>query len=235
MRIAICDDESIHRNNCRTALTSCNILSEDAVITECSSGEELIDAHAECPFDIIFLDIQMGGISGLEAGHILRKSDKDVIIIYLTSHDQYVFNSFEIAPFDYILKSVHNNKICVILDRAVRTFKEQRHVVHFSWHDKLYALKVCEIVYLESEVRHVMFVTKNDRYTCIGKLSDYEQRLLSYGFLRCHQSFLINMGFIKSIGSKSILTTMGSEIRMSPGRKQYCLNTFSDHLVKYRV
>ncbi|MCL2821449.1 MAG: LytTR family DNA-binding domain-containing protein [Oscillospiraceae bacterium] len=235
LKIALCDDESIHRDTLKEALTVCGALPQETIITEFSNGKSLLEKHIECSHDIVFLDIEMEGLSGLETGQKLRDIDRNVIIIYLTSYKKYVFKSFKIEPFDYILKPINNSKICEVLTRAIKKHREQFYIVDFSWYDKSYTLKACDIVHIESDIRHVTFVTDNNKYKSVGKLDDYEKRLSPYGFLRCHQSFLINMNYVKSIESKSIITTLGGEIDMSARRKQDCLNAFNEFITRYKV
>jgi len=95
MRIAICDDNVIHRDSLKSILTACSSLPEDTEIFEFSDGESLLDEHKREKHDVLFLDIEMEGMSGLETGHEIRSIDRNVIIIYLTSHEQYVFKSIE--------------------------------------------------------------------------------------------------------------------------------------------
>lgn len=235
VRIAICDDEPIHRANLRAVLKACEALPKDAVLVEYSDGASLLDGHAKNPNDIIFLDIEMEGISGLETGQRIRNADRNVIIIFLTSHKEYVFTSFRLEPFGYIMKPIDIGEINEHLNRAIIKHKEQHYIVDFKWKDKPYALKICDIVYLESDKRHINFYTDKNEYKCIGKLEEYEHRLSPYGFLRCHQSILINMNYIRSIEKDTIKTTLGKDIDMSIRKKQHCLNTFNEFVTKYRV
>jgi len=235
LRIAICDDESTHRDTLMAAISYSDELPENAVIMEYSTGNKLLHNHTKCPFDIIFLDIEMDGMTGLEAGQEIRNNDRNVIIIYLTSFKDYVFESLKMEPFDYILKPVDNKKINEVLGRALKKYREQHYIVSFKWQEMTYALRVCDIVYLASNLRHIEFITVDNRYKCIGKLNDYMHRLAPYGFLRCHQSYLINMSFIKSIEKREIFTTLGNSINMSANKKQRCLDIFNEYLTKYRV
>lgn len=235
MRIAICDDEPIHREDVKKVLSTCEVLPKNNVLSEYPNGLDLLEEHAKNPFDIVFLDIEMEGLSGLETGQKIRNIGRNVIIIFLTSYKDYVFNSFRIEPFDYILKPITVEKIINVLKRAVNKYNEQHYLIPISFKDNTYTLEVREIVYIESDLRHVIFYTENNRYMCIGKLNEYDYRLSSYGFYRCHQSYLINMNFIKSIDDKKIEMTTGSEINMSVRRKQDCLNAYSEYLARYRV
>ncbi|MCL2250178.1 MAG: LytTR family DNA-binding domain-containing protein [Oscillospiraceae bacterium] len=242
MRIAVCDDEKAHRTELKAAITESKALPDGIEIAEFPGGEELLKAHAENPFGIIFLDVEMKGMSGLETGHAIRSKDRDVIIIYLSGYEQYVFTSFDVEPFSYVLKPPESIKIGKVLERALRKYTDLRKIVEVKWQDQTHVLRVSEIVYLESDLRHINFYTKNNTFKSVGKLSLYERNLSPYGFLRCHQSFLVNMKFIKNIGSTAIRVITDAEevkgelqIDMSSRRKQYCLNAFNDYLAKYRV
>jgi DNA-binding LytR/AlgR family response regulator len=235
VRIAICDDDVSLRAGLREVIDTCNGLSEDTIITEYQEGNELIDSHLKCPHDIIFLDIEMDGISGLEVGQKIRDSDRNVIIIFITNYMRYVLRSFRIEPFDYIIKPVDGEVVSEVLERALKKHKEQHFIVNIKWRENSYAIKVCDIVFIESDLRHIVIVTVDNRYKVIGKLDEYELRLAPYGFLRCHQSFIVNMNYIKCIGHSSISTTLNHDIYMSTRRKQDCLKAFTEFLVRFRV
>jgi len=235
LRIAICDDESFMRSRLREAIYSSGTLPPEACIEEFSDGVALINGHALCPFDVIYLDIQMDGKSGLEIGQEIRAEDRHVIIIFVTSHQEYVFQSFPIEPFDYIVKPVDYVKVNDILKRAIRKHNEQHYKIHFKWKETPYVLDISEVVYLESTRRHIKFVTADKEYECVGKLDDYESKLSSYGFLRCHQSFLINMNYIKSIETASIITSLGHIVNMTVRRRSNCLKALNLFIIKHRV
>ena len=235
MRIAICDDEIDFRKMLRQATDASNVLPKDTEISEFPDGTTLISSHKACPYDIIFLDIQMSGISGMEAGREIRNADRNVIIIFLTSHKQFVFQSFKIEAFDFIAKPVDDIAVHEVLCRALRKYREQHCVIQINWQDTSHSLDAREIIYLESDRRHVNFITNERQYMCVGKLIEYEERLLPYGFLRCHHSFLVNMKYIKSIEVTSIITTSGHDVHMSVRKKQDCLKAFNTYLAKNRI
>ena len=235
VRVAICDDEIEFRKSLRQAIDASDTLPQDVEISEYSDGTTLINSHSKSPYDIIFLDIQMSGLSGIEAGHEIRNTDRNVIIIFLTSHKQFVFQSFKIEAFDYLVKPVDDTAVNEVLHRALKKHREQHYIVNFSWQEQSYALDVSDIIYLESDLRHVIFVTNEGEYKCVGKLNDYESCLLPYGFLRCHKSYLVNMRYIKSIEDRDIFSTNGHRVDMSTRKKQDCLRAFNVFLAKHRI
>ena len=235
VRIAICDDENSLREGLRAALDASELLPGNSEVVELSNGVDLLACHKARPFDIIFLDIEMEGISGIEAGHEIRSIDTNVIIIFITSHHQYVYSSFKIEAFDFIVKPFDRERVNDALSRALKKHNEQHHIIDFKWQGCVHALDISEIIYIEAYHRLIIFVTKGDKQECIGKLDEYECDLSSYGFMRCHQNALINMRYVKSIEDTSITTTYGHTVKMSARRKQSCLRMFNTYLMKYRV
>ena len=186
-------------------------------------------------FDVIFLDIEMPGLSGLEAGQEIRKIDVDTIIIFLTSHDQFVFQSFKIEAFDYLIKPIDIHAANDALARATKKYQSQHFIVSVKWKNEEYRLEVNDIVYINGYGRHVIFHTKKDEFEIVGKLSDYETMLAPYGFVRSHMNDIINMKYIESIGEKTIETTTGHKILMSARKKQKCLKSFNEYLARRQI
>ena len=235
LRLAICDDEVAFREQLREAMDSCAFIPRDALIKEFSDGNSLIGNHFECPFDIIFLDIEMDGKSGLETGQEIRKNDSDVIIIFITSHKQYVFQSFKIEAFDFIVKPVSAESVNDVLSRALTKYREKHHIIYITWQGNFCSLDVSDIISIEGYRRRVIFREKDNVSECNGKLSDFEHRLAPYGFIRCHRDIIVNMNYIRSIENSHITTVFGDTVMMSTRKKQYCLRAYSTFITKYRV
>ena len=235
MRIAICDDEEVFRTHLRETMVRSGLLARDDAICEYPDGGSLIAAHMEKPFDILFLDIRMDGLSGLETGRDIRKHDKDAIIIFITSFEQYVLQTFKIEAFDFILKPADDKAVGEVLQRALRKHKEQRHIINFKWQGASFALEVSRVIYAEGSSRHITFVTSEKNFECIGKLADYERMLAEYGFIRCHQGYLMNMRYIRSIESNCIVTKHNHTVPMSARKRAECLKAFNMFLNRYKV
>ncbi|MCL2820423.1 MAG: LytTR family DNA-binding domain-containing protein [Oscillospiraceae bacterium] len=235
MRIALCDDNEQLRKELSTLLAKIEDWFILYDLEESESGEALIIKHIKNPYNIIFLDIEMDGMSGIETGHAIRKTDKDVIIIFLTSHTQYVFESFTIEAFDYIVKPITAERVRETLGRALRKYKDQHHIISFRWQGTTHSFDISDIVYIEAYHGRVLFRSKDDVQECNGKLEEYERDLRSHGFLRCHRNAIINMRYIKSIEDKAIITTCNRKVEMSARKKQSCLRAYNSYLVKYRV
>ncbi len=115
MRIAVCDDEKEVR-----LLLSGKIrkLYPEADVFCYGSGEELLRSTE--PFDILFLDIQMEGQNGMETAARLRKKDRDVILVFITALEEYVFQAFDVGAFHYLVKPWTDGDLAALFDEIVR-------------------------------------------------------------------------------------------------------------------
>lgn len=118
--IGICDDEKTIRNEIADCLR--NIVS-DAVIKCYDNTSGILDSDFDA--DILFLDIQMPGLDGMEAARKLRASGKKTVIIFVTALEEYVFKAFDVGAFQYIVKPFEAEKLIEIATRAVKSVRAQ--------------------------------------------------------------------------------------------------------------
>lgn len=212
MRIAICDDEKSIRE-----LIGNKVKEQypEAEIVFYQSGEELLlsDKHA----DILFLDIQMSGIDGMETARELRKKDKKVILIFVTAVEEYVFQAFDVKAFHYIVKPIHHEKFSTILQKAVNEWKlqdidekapEERYVLinNRGVHMKV---AIDEIVYAEVFNRKVVIHKLNEEIEYYGKMSDLES-IAGDNFFRPHRAYLVNFKYVEKYDATTIYLEKGT-------------------------
>lgn len=212
MRIAICDDEKNIRELIGNKVT---VQYPEAEIVCYPSGEELLlsDKH----IDILFLDIQMLGRNGMETARQLRKKEKDVILIFVTAVEEYVFQAFDVGAFHYIVKPIDDVKFSEVLRRAVdelsskRTQEktpEEKYVMinNAGVHSKV---MIEDIVYAEVFNRKIVIHKLNDTIEYYGKLSDLEA-LAGENFFRPHRAYLINFKYVVKYDATTIYLETGS-------------------------
>lgn len=127
--IVVCDDDkalqkilqSKIEKMCREAGVSCRIVC-------CDSGEELLDLHGKEAPDILFLDIQMPGKSGMEIAEELRKQHRDTILIFVTALSEYVYEAFDVGAFHYLVKPFSDDKLKEVLGKALRQYERQQEI-----------------------------------------------------------------------------------------------------------
>ena len=211
MRIAICDDEKNIRELIGNKVT---VQYPEAEIVFYPSGEELLlsDKH----IDILFLDIQLTGRNGMETARELRKRDDDVILIFVTAVEEYVFQAFDVGAFNYIVKPIDDVKFADVLRRAVdelsskRTQEktpEERYVMinNAGVHSKV---MIEDIVYAEVFNRKIVIHKMNDTIEYYGKLSDLEA-LAGENFFRPHRAYLINFKYVVKYDATTIYLETG--------------------------
>ena len=119
MRIAICDDEKSVGQILEEKVKK---LLPDAVVETYLSGDALISSG--CKPDILFLDIQMPGKDGMEIARIVRRNNKDMILIFVTAVEEYVFQAFDVGAFHYLVKPFLDDKFEEVVKRAIKTIRE---------------------------------------------------------------------------------------------------------------
>lgn len=213
MKIAICDDISCFRESIKTCLENyLNKYQLKGEITLYESGEDLKKAvDHEKTWDLIFLDIEMPGISGIEIGEFITESSPETRIIFVTSHNAYVSQAFSLGAFQYLEKPLTEEVFEREMNRFLKTYQGRRYKYIIKWQGKEIALAPKEIIYLETERRKIMVHTKDKAYPMISKMDDEEERLKLHHFLRIHRAFLVNMDYIVGFRTSEIEVSCGKE------------------------
>lgn len=214
-KIAVCDDAARDRDLLvsfiKTKLPFCEVLVYE-------SGEALLwDVENRDHIDILFLDIFMDGMSGIEAARRIRKVDPDALLIFVSSSEDFYRDSYDLYAFNYLNKPINMDRFNDVLSRAVeRLNKEMDMVISFSFNNELHRVHYSELLYLSSEGHIVNFHLKNgDVLKAYGKLDDYAGQLSSEIFLRCHQSYIVNLSNVTSLRSSEFAI---GEIRVPVSR-----------------
>ncbi|AIQ36744.1 MULTISPECIES: LytR/AlgR family response regulator transcription factor [unclassified Paenibacillus] len=224
IHIAICDDD-FKTTECieRLIINHPVYRSENIEVSIFYSGESFTKAiQLGCPFDLVFMDIEMKGISGITAGHVLRGDyDNDwVRLIYVSSHEEYHVQLFDVQPSGFIKKPIHNESFEKKLFSMIQQIKVKRQQnqpkllpVHQSGTKILIPIR--NIMYLASDRRKIILQTTEDQTEYYSTLSIEEEKLPSKQFVRIHQSYLVNFDYIKQIQGKRIVLTSGEELPIS--------------------
>lgn len=207
LTVAICDDEMKDRRFLSSIIdTNFTLSGIDYIVNEFRSGEELITyikVHKK-QYDLIFLDIQMKNLDGIETARYLRQSDINSIIIFITGYPDYVFDGYDVKAFHYILKPYKKEKIIHILENALQQINANHmHCFSFETMNGIYKLERSKILYFASDKRKIKIKTFQDSYEFYGKLNDIEQKL-GLSFIRIHQRYLINMKHIDAIENNHV-------------------------------
>lgn len=221
MRIVICEDNAVQREEIRKMLGKIFFEEEDVDIRCFEDGEELIWAmenEAEFYADIIFLDVKMPRLDGVQTAKAIRKKKKPVAIVFLTAHSEYVFMGYEVHAYDYILKPASESKLRKVIFRFMEEQKgeDQRHLLVTKRGGKK-KIPLDKVSYFVSDKRKITAVLEEtlesvDFYMTMKELEDC---LREMPFLRCHQSYLVNMHRITDWNRNSLVTEGKNRIPVS--------------------
>ncbi|MCD0490434.1 LytTR family DNA-binding domain-containing protein [Pedobacter sp. MC2016-14] len=208
MNCLIVDDNSIARSTLKQLLS----LHEDlTLVAECADAIEATREMLNSPVDLLFLDIEMPGMSGIELARTL--SNKDVLIIFTTFQRDYAAEAFDLNVVDFITKPIMPVRFLQALKKAKEIYKNKNLVFGKAEDDFVFIrdsnivrrLKIDEILYLEAMGDYVKVYIKEKHYAIHSSLKSVEEKLPSSVFLRVHRSFIINISKIDTVEGGTLI------------------------------
>lgn len=235
IKIAICDDDLITLNHTKEIIE--NYDKKDLQIYSYKSGEKLLESKEK--FDIIFLDIDMNGINGIEAAKKIRVYDKKVKIIYVTNYTDYTYSAFSVHAFGYLVKPIKEEDLHKQLDEALSYMKEEEEcLVEFITEDGLVRIDINKIYYFEYVSRKILMKTSDKTYIIRGKISVINDEMKKFGFEMPHKSFVVNLYNVKSTKGYDIYMMDESIIPLSQKKStefRRALNIYLSNHVEKRI
>jgi len=215
LNIAIVDDEKVIREQISSLIEK---QIPDCYLKAYATGEELL--AVEKRFDIVFLDIQMDGMDGIETARMLREKQDEMVLIFVTGNREYVFDALDLYAFHYLLKPVDESKFREVLARAaLEVAKKKKKRVLFIKKRNL-TLDQADILYIESRAKKVEIHTKGTKGTIeIYATMEELENQLGEDFYRCHRAYIVNMAHITEYDNDSITITNGDKICLT--KKKY--------------
>ena len=230
IRVAIVEDEVVYARQLEQYLQRYEKERDlNFHITTFESGLSIVrDYRPE--WDIIFLDIRMAQIDGMETAKRIRVQDSSVILIFITSMAQYAIRGYEVDAQDFILKPVNFSQLCVRLDKAVRLLnRDTRRYLILPFEDRKEKVAVEDILYIEVHNHNLEIVTPKRIYSLRASLQEMEAQLSDCHFSRCNHCYLVNLQNVSGFLKDSVLVG-DQELPVSrPKRKQF-LQELSDYL-----
>ena len=208
LRIGICDDSAEARLGLRAMLE--RLLDKRAVecqISEFSSGEGLLgwmEKHTG-EIDLVFLDIEMGGLNGMEAAKALRERSDALQLVFVTGYTDFVFDGYAVGALGYVMKPPQPEQIGDVLTRALAAqFNEADKVFLCRNTDGLFRIPKKSIRYFYSDRRQVTCVTDTRRLTFYARLDDVAEAV-GAAFVRIHQRYLVRAGAVDRVEGGTVV------------------------------
>lgn len=217
-RIGICDDNEWDIRYLTSLVNAwAGSRSVQARILSFPSADSFLFHSAEDrAFDILLLDIEMGGMDGVALAKTIRMRDEAVQIVFVTGYAEYIAEGYEVSALHYLMKPVDAGKLSAALDRAVRHLGKGDRTVVFPANGGAARAAASEVVSVESFAHSCVVTTLRDRLEVKAGISEME-RLLGEGFVRCHRSYIVGIKHIRSISRTDVALDDGRKIPLSRG------------------
>lgn len=199
MKILIVDDEELARARLKRMLTTL----EMNEIDEASNANETVELVKKSKYDLVFLDINMPETSGLELGYELKYLDENISIIFQTAYEEHALKAFNIGAVDYLVKPYSLEQVREAIARVQKIVEEQRKSedlrILSKTGESYFLLKPEDIFYVKADLSEVMIRSEKGFSYYAQKISDLQEKLKLYNFVRVHRSYLVNINEIKEI------------------------------------
>lgn len=204
LTIAICDDEPQFCDLLSEKLSSIMSVLDESYSVSCYN--HAVDFQkTNKDFDIVFLDIQMPDINGLEIAKFLRRNGYSGALIFITTFQEYVFEVFEFDAIDYLCKPVDDLKLQKSIKRARNKIKiKQEKSLFIQTAHWCKSIKIQTIIYCEVMNRKLYLHTLNGVIDYYGKIEELELQL-DDRFYRCHRSYLVNLDYLSTYSDGQVL------------------------------
>ena len=223
IQVGLCDDELSVLNQLQILLDRYRVeRNQDMVYGAFQSPVELLaQIERGMRFDILFMDVLMPGLNGIEAAREIRKHDANVKIIFLTSSAEFAVESYGVGAFFYQLKPIWEESFFRLMDSVTEECEKQQHKsLILRCKTGITRLELDRLAYCEVIGRTLIFHGEGGKtLESVGGLDKLSAQLAEYeNFLRPHRSFLVNMDYIQSISTRSIVMEDGAEIPIPHGK-----------------
>lgn len=218
-RFAVCDDNPKDIAYVTALLEKWSRAAELPIqITGFPSAEAFLFAWEEDKrFDVLLLDVEMGGMSGVELAKKLRQAGASMQLIFLTGYMEYISEGYDVEALHYLLKPVTEEKLSGVLNRAVERLKTREHVLMLLLPDGMVTVPQREIKYLEVMRNYVTIHAVED--ISVKRTLNELKNELDEGFFRIHRSYIVNLCFVRKVSKTEVTLKDGCVLPLS--RKMY--------------
>lgn len=229
MRIAICDDEKKICLFMKETINRFYFGRDEEIRISCfEGGEQLLQANLS-DIDILFLDIEMPGYNGVDVAKIIRKENQSMIIVFVTAYDEFVFESFKVKAYRYLLKPLKEEDLIETLQSIQQELYSSENELSISFQNNNYRIRIADIIYVEGMKGKIWIHCKDNTYRYRDALKNVDIMLKGKGFFQIHQSYVINMNKVIRYDKSVIELEGGYKVSVS----RYKWKAFQEEYVRY--
>lgn len=218
LKIAVCDDDNKQADYLQTLVSAWMRKGNHTCRTESfPSAEAFLFEYAEDKaYDILLLDIEMGGMNGVDLAKTIRQTNDTIQIIFITGFPDFIAEGYEVSALHYLMKPVLPEKLHTVLDKAAANLAKSEKRLSITYDRQTDFVPLSQIMYIEAQKQYILIHTISETYRMKGSLSDMEKQLDEY-FIKCQRSFVVNLRYVTRIKNDCVLLKNGSEVPISRG------------------
>ncbi|MCL2158329.1 MAG: LytTR family DNA-binding domain-containing protein [Oscillospiraceae bacterium] len=216
MKIAICEDAEFFSKQLAGYANEWAVernVSVDVFAYE-TAEEFLEDWNENEDYDIVFLDIIMGTIDGMELANIIRRTNYDVALVFVTNRGEYVGGGYDVLAMHFLTKPAQKEKIFACLDRANQSDRANKYFL-VDQQEKVFRIPHADILYVEKFAHNAELVTAKGKHTVRRTMAQLKGELDDGLFVQCHKSYIVNIRRIDSYESSFVTMVNGAKIPLS--------------------
>lgn len=180
-------------------------------------------------YDIVFMEIELPRLNGMDAAKRLRKMDSNVVLIFVTAFARYAIRGYEVDALDFVLKPLNYYAFSLKLERAIQRVRQRSgKQIALKTSNGVRCLEIRQIFYLETKSRMLYYHTSTGVYSVRGSLQSAEQMLMEYSFAKCNQCYLVNLQHVTDVRDDYVVVA-GTKLEISRRNRK----TFLDAVVAY--
>lgn len=241
-KIAICDDDVIFMEEITRLILNYQFERNiDISVSSFTNGKYLISNYKKSgDFQILFLDIEMPELNGLELASIIRTSiDRHVFIVFISSYPEYMHESFRVHPYNYLQKPVSHNTLFAVLDEirldlndnsycfTINSIEKKSEVVNFN-----------DVLYIEtkdSKKSLLSFCLTDRKILARGTIKDWSEKLKHLSFQKCHTSYLANLTHIHYFSDSELIMDNSDKLPLSRRMKKDLETAYKKQIVSHNI
>lgn len=231
INVAICEDNAIQMQYVVDVINKYSIRENmDFTIDKFTCGEDLLKSkHSK--YNVIFLDIKMGGISGIDTAKEIRETNEEVKIIFLTADNNLWAEGFKVNAFRYLVKPAKEKELYNEIATVAEEFKRSKKYIILNYNNEINKIFISNIRYLEIENRKVVFHCNSGNYYSIRPLSYWQEVLKEYDFHKPHSSYLVNLKYISKINKELLELATGEIIYFSKRKYKEFKEKYMEYII----
>lgn len=205
------------------------MVNETCEITVFNNAVDFLDGYRG-NFDIVFMDIELPDINGMDAAKKLRLLDESVVLIFVTNMAQFAVGGYAVDAMDFMVKPVSYENLCIKISRAIKKIEGKREEkLVLPGKSGVTVIMIPQIRYVEIMNHRLTFFTTQGDVAAVGSLSKIEEKLLRFNFSRCNNYSLVNLNFVTKVEDYTVWLDK-EMLTVSRARKRPFLKDLADFL-----